>query len=493
MFSYTRYPQTTTSVMEKKEDIGSVVVHDEDIFKDTEKPSAVQRDYSGAIISIDPIEKRLVKKLDLRIMPTLWLMYWLNYLDRNAIALAKLDDIEKDLNITPTQYSTCVSILFVGYILGGIPSNMLITRIRPSYYMGSAMALWAIVSTLTSISQNFTGLLLTRFFLGVTEAPFYPGALYLLSIFYTRKEVATRIAILYTGNIFATAFAGLIAIVLFKMDGIAGLEGWRWLFIIQGILTFVVAIVGTHFLPDDPTVTRWLTPEERILAHERIKRDTVDDQGKISTIKGLKEALSDYRVWIFVFMQHMHLASNGFKNFFPSVVQGLGFSRTITLVLTCPPYLIAGAISVYWSWSSGRFNERTWHISIAKAVAILGFILGFAVNNTAARYVSMVIFAIGTYAVNSIILGWVGATCGQTKEKRAIAISIIVSTSNASFIWTPYLWTNSYGGRYTLALATSAAFSAATAIAAWAMRFDLMRENKKIRQDEDEATLYYAY
>ena len=195
------------------------------------------------------------------------------------------------------------------------------------------MALWAIVSTLTSISQNFTGLLLTRFFLGVTEAPFYPyvrgffflfasgiltepsGALYLLSIFYTRKEVATRIAILYTGNIFATAFAGLIAIVLFKMDGIAGLEGWRWLFIIQGILTFVVAIVGTHFLPDDPTVTRWLTPEERILAHERIKRDTVDDQGKISTIKGLKEALMDYRVWIFVFMQHMHLASNGFKNF----------------------------------------------------------------------------------------------------------------------------------------------------------------------------------
>ena len=92
---------------------------------------------------------------------------------------------------------------------------------------------------------------------------------------------------------------------------------------------------------------------------------------------------------------------------------------------------------MYWSWSSGRFNERTWHISIAKAVAILGFILGFAVNNTAARYISMVIFAIGTYAVNSIILGWVGATCGQTKEKRAIAISIIVSTSNASFIWTP--------------------------------------------------------
>jgi MFS family permease len=265
----------------------------------------------------------------------------------------------------------------------------------------------------------------------------FSGAIYLLSIFYTRKEVATRIAILYTGNILATAFAGLLAIVLFKMDGIAGLEGWRWLFIIQGIVTFVVAIIGTYFLPDDPSVTRWLTPEERILATERIRADTVDEQGKISTFEGLRQALSDYRVWIFVFMQHMHLASNGFKNFFPSVVQTLGFNRTITLALTCPPYLIAGAVSVYWSWSSGRFNERTWHITSAKALAILGFIMGFAINNTAARYVSMVIFAIGTYAVNSIILGWVGATCGQTKEKRAVAISVIVSTSNASFIWTP--------------------------------------------------------
>lgn len=97
--------------------------------------------------------------------------------------------------------------------------------------MGIAMMLWAIVSALTAVSKNFTGLLLTRFFLGVTEAPYYPGAVYLLSIFYTRKEVATRIAILYTGNILATAFAGLIAAGIFHgLDDAAGISGWRWLF-----------------------------------------------------------------------------------------------------------------------------------------------------------------------------------------------------------------------------------------------------------------------
>ena len=101
----------------------------------------------------------------------LWLMYFLNYLDRNAIATSKLNSLEADLDLTGSQYLTCVSILFGGYILGQVPSNMLLTRVRPSLYMASAMALWAVVSGATAASQNYTGLLMTRFFLGITEAP----------------------------------------------------------------------------------------------------------------------------------------------------------------------------------------------------------------------------------------------------------------------------------------------------------------------------------
>jgi MFS family permease len=139
--------------------------------------------------------------------------------DRNAIALARLNTIEKDLNLTGSQYQTCVSILFAGYVIVGIPANMVVTRIRPSIWMASCMTVWAIISGLTALSRNYTGLLLTRFFLGITEAPYYPGALYILARFYTRKELATRISILYTGNILATAFAGLIALGIFEMDG----------------------------------------------------------------------------------------------------------------------------------------------------------------------------------------------------------------------------------------------------------------------------------
>lgn len=127
-------------------------------------------------------------------------MYWLNFLDRNAITLARLDGLEDDLSLVGTQYNTAVSILFVGYILGQIPSNMVITRVRPSIYMGGFMAAWAVVSALTAICTDYTSLVLVRFFLGVVEAPYYPGALYLLSIFYTRKELATRIRYVFISS-----------------------------------------------------------------------------------------------------------------------------------------------------------------------------------------------------------------------------------------------------------------------------------------------------
>lgn len=280
-----------------------------DDFPEKSVPAIAKVDYSGAYEKTDPREIALVKKLDRWIMPMLWSMYWLNYLDRNAIALARLDDLEEDLNLTSTQYQTCVSILFVGYLLGQIPSNMFLNRTRPSRYMGVCMMLWAVVSALTALAKDFKGLLLTRFFLGVTEAPYYPGAVYLLSMFYNRKEVATRIAILYTGNILATAFAGLIAAGIFHgLGDVAGISGWQWLFILQGIVTFLIAIVGYFLLPDFPHNTWWLTQAERDLAVSRMAIDTVGKSEDTSVWTGFRQAAKDPMVWVFAFMAHMHLA-----------------------------------------------------------------------------------------------------------------------------------------------------------------------------------------
>ena len=282
-----------------------------------------------------------------------------------------------------------MSILFVGYVLTGVPANMLLTRIKPSLFLCLLMMTWAVLSICTAFSKSFIGLLLTRFFLGVVEAPYYPGAILIISNFYTRTEVATRIAILYTGNILATAFAGLIAAGIFQLDGVKGFAGWQWLFIIQGSATGLVAILAYPLLPDTPLSTRWLDAEERQMANDRLLRDRVDQGEKGSVWSGLRQAVSDPRVWLFCLAQNLHLSANGFKNFFPSVVQTLGFSRNITLVLTCPPYLIAGIFTLVVSLTSGKYNERTWHITGCKAFAILGFALAPATLNTATRYVAM--------------------------------------------------------------------------------------------------------
>lgn len=264
-------------------------------------------------------------------------------------------------------------------------------------------------------------------------------------------------ALTLVGNILATAFAGLIAAGIFQLDGAQGMAGWRWLFIIQGAVTGLVALCAWPFLPDTPLTTKWLNEEEKQLAHNRLLRDRVDVQEKGSTWAGLKQAVSDPRVWLFCLTQNLHLSANGFKNFFPSVVQTLGLSPILTLVMvsllpsqsmgladhqTCPPYLIAGFGTLFVSWTSGKYNERTWHITGCKLVAILGFVLAPALppSNTAGRYIAMVIFCLGTYGVNSIILGWAATVCSQTQEKKAVTIAMMTSISNASFIYTPYLF-----------------------------------------------------
>jgi MFS family permease len=183
---------------------------------------------------------------------------------------------------------------------------------------------------------------------GFVEAPYYPGALYLLSIFYTRKELASRIALLYTGQVVSTGCSGLIAAACFAtLDGVHGIAGWRWLFIIEGVVTFGVATIGLLLLCDDPSETKWLTPEERATAVARIQKDTVGAQGRASVWSGLRQACTDPKLLLFVLMQNLHISACSFNNFFPTIVNSLGFDSKITaLLLTAPPYFVSGLLGI---------------------------------------------------------------------------------------------------------------------------------------------------
>ncbi|KAF6794177.1 MFS transporter [Colletotrichum sojae] len=409
--------------------------------RDFEKiPKMDKVDEFGAHAKTDPKEIALVKKLDAYIIPILWLMYLFNFLDRNAIINARLNHLEEDLGLVGTQYNTCVSILFVGYIYGQIPSNMILNRVRPSWYMAVT---------------SYEGMIACRFFLGITEAPFYPGALYIISMFYTRKEIATRMSLFYTGNMLASSFSGLIAAGIFAgLDGSMGLSGWQWqahpLFIIQGALSIAVAVAALFMLPDHPLTTRWLTPEQRQLAHNRIYIDTTDRRESTSVV-------------------------------------------TVTLALTCPPYILAAVVGILVSWTSGRYNERTWHIAIMKAIVIGGFIVAVATLNIAARLVGIVFFVGASFGINNIILGWVSSTLGQTNEKKAVAIAMCNTLGSVASIYTPYLWPSTDSPRYLKAWMAGIAFSIGVIVIAWWLRISLQRRNKKTREEHPEETNFYVY
>jgi MFS family permease len=157
-------------------------------------------------------ELRLKRKVDFRLIPMLVIIYILNYIDRNNISAARLKGLEQDLGLTDQDYQTSLSILYVGYILMQVPSNLLLHKIgRPSIYLPTCVIIWGTLSALTAVAKNYRDIIVIRFFLGFIEAAFFPGALYVMSRFYTKKEYATRVTLLYAGSILSNAFGGLLA------------------------------------------------------------------------------------------------------------------------------------------------------------------------------------------------------------------------------------------------------------------------------------------
>lgn len=312
---------------------------------------------------------------------------------------------------------------------------------------------------------------------------------------YTRKEIAVRMAIFYSGNIMASALSGIIAAGIFQLDGRMGISGWRWMFIIQGALSLLVALPSFWMLPDSPLKTRWLTPEQRQLAHDRIHMDTTGrgEDENVSVLVGLRQAVSDWRTWAFCLMANLHFLTNSFKNFLPTVMNTFGYDTTTTLGLTCPPYILSGIYTMAISWSSGRFNERTFHIIFSKVLAIIGFVICVSTLNVAARYIGIMIFVGSTYGVNNLTLGWASSVLGETNQKRAIVIALCNTCGNLASIYSPYLWPDSSAPRFTMAMTSSVGFSTGVIIMALFVRFMLRRMNKKMREEDPTATNFYVH
>ncbi|KAJ5481122.1 hypothetical protein N7539_007016 [Penicillium diatomitis] len=358
----------------------------------------VEMQNPNVVPHIDParravVEKSLMRKLDAR-CSLFVLIYIMNYLDRNNISAARLKGLQKDLSLTDTQYSTCLSILYVGYILMQVPSNMFINRIqRPSLYIAVSMTLWGLISTCSGLAGNFGHMVAIRFLLGFVEAAFLPGALLILSKWYTRRELTTRNALLFCGNLISNAFSSLVAAgVLSNMEGTLGHAAWRWLFWIEGAVTMTIAISAAFILPDLPTNSRGFTEEELLVAQLRILEDVGEadtDSEEQSAFSGLIMALKDFKIYLMMLAFTAYVIGLSFNAFFPTLTGTLGFSYVPTLLMSAPPWVFSCLFSVLNAWHADRTQEKLLlPATPAKRAVALALINAFSqLGNVAGSYV----------------------------------------------------------------------------------------------------------
>ncbi|GES62222.1 MFS transporter [Aspergillus terreus] len=435
-------------------------------------------------------EKRLVRKIDIRLLPMIIIMYIMNYLDRNNIASARLAGLPEDLGLVKNQYQTCVSILFVGYLLMQIPSNLMLNKFgKPAIYLPCAMMLWGIISTCTAAAQNFAGLVVIRFFLGFVEAAYFPGCLYFLSAWYTRKELGFRTAALYSGSLLSGAFSGLIAAgITDNMEGARGLRAWRWLFIIEGAITIVIAVVSIFVLPNFPRTTSWLSEEEKQLAAWRLEEDIGEDDWVDSEhqsfLHGCKLAFTDLKTWILMLMILCIVSSASVTNFFPTVVETLNFGKIETLLLTAPPYVLAVICAFANAWHADRSGERYFHVTLPLYIAVAAFIIAATTTAVAPRYLSMMLMVPSLYTGYVVALGWISNTLPRPASKRAAALAGINCVSNASSIYASYMYPDSDAPRFITAMSVNCCTAFVAIVSATVLRVLLVRLNKKLDRGE---------
>lgn len=433
------------------------------------------------------MRKQLLRKVDWHLLPMLILMYLLNFLDRNNLSQARLGTLEKDLGMKGTDFNLATSILFVGYLLMQLPSNLIITRVRPSLYLGLAMTIWGVISAAQGATHSFMGLIITRFFLGFAEAPFFPGAVFLLSSWYTRAELAHRIAWFYSGSSLANAFGGLMgAGVLGNLSGAHGIAGWRWLFIIEGTITIASALSAALILPDFPATTKWLSAEEKAYAQWRLIDDTGEaDNAHTSSIKqGVIMALKDWRLYMFTLFQHLSLLSQTFQYFFPTIVKTLGFGDIETLLITSPVWIGTFLVSLVVTYTSGKSRDRGIHIICLMLISVVGNIIVVSTLNTSARFFAMFLMPMGAVPAYQIILTWIANSFPRPLVKRSACISFANMIGNCANIYGSYMYPSQDGPRYLAGGSATAVVAFVVAVMALGIRLNLAGENRRLEERE---------
>jgi len=314
-------------------------------------------------------KEQLFAKCAWRLIPLMLLLYFVNYLDRVNVAFAALT-MNRDLGLSPAAYGFGAGILFLGYFLFQIPANLMLERIGARRWIFCILLAWGALSAANALVRGPASLYALRFVLGAAEAGLYPGLIFYLTLWFPPAYRARVAANFLIGLPLAFVIGSPLSGFILELNGVAGLRGWQWLFVLEGLPACLLAFAVLKMLPDSPAHAAWLSESEKqtIAASLAAEQPTEHPQ--------LWQALVDWRVLALglVYLADQSAAS-GSRFWMPQILQGIGYSNLAISFIVALPFVIAMGAMFFWGRSSDFRGERVWHVALPLLLTALSFLV----------------------------------------------------------------------------------------------------------------------
>ncbi|KAL2816750.1 major facilitator superfamily domain-containing protein [Aspergillus granulosus] len=396
------------------------------------------------------LTRRILFKLDTRILPILALLFLCSFLDRTNVGNAKILGLEDDLNITNDQYDIGLAVFYLFYILSEVPSNLIIKKASPKIWLPALTMVWGIFTMCLGFVRNFGSFVAVRVLLGIAEGGLLPGMVLYLSSFYRRGDLALRIGLFYTAASLSGAFGGLLARGLAEIGPRGGLEGWRWIMIIEGLLTFVCGIGAYFGLPNGLETVPFLTEEERKFARNRIRLDNpsahgvLEDENDSLRWSEVRRGLLDPQMWLSATAYFAILSGlYSFGLFLPTIIDESGFASDPNQVQlwTVIPYAVAAGLTVVVAFLSDRLKLRGVIMLFTLPIAIAGYAAIGNISDAQIKYGMTFLMATGMYASVPCILVW-NSNNSAGHYKRATTSGMQLAIANCGGFVATFIYPN---------------------------------------------------
>ncbi len=380
------------------------------------------------------IEQRTMRKVTWRLIPFLFLLFIVNYLDRVNVGFAALK-MNADLGFSAASYGFGAGVFFVGYFLFEVPSNLILERVGARFWITRITVTWGIVSTAMALVDGPTTFYVLRFLLGVAEAGFLPGIILYLTYWFPSEYRGRAIAMFMTSTAIAIVIGAPISGALLSLDGVWGLRGWQWMFILEGSPSIVLGIATFFYLADKPEEARWLAPDEKAWIESKLDAELGRNQKHASFLA----AVCDIRVLSITAICFCLLTSVwGVLLWLPQVIRGLGNLTAFQVgILTAIPYVFAALVMVIWARRSDRMQERKWHYIVAALVGVIGLLASAHAPSSAWAFIAICVTATGIWSTFGVF--WTIPTNFLSGTAAAGGIAFVNSFGNLGGFTGPFL------------------------------------------------------